>query len=94
MWARRRGVFQERATDITIYLLELPAENVCWNCHIIYRFGLRKNAFGEPKKHRHRQGLLKSPNITTFRAAGTSFPGSLDIFISLRTAPEDHVWSR
>ena len=44
-WTRRRGVFREQATDITIYLLELPAENVCWNCHIIYRFGLLEQRF-------------------------------------------------
>ena len=44
MWGRRRGVFRERATDIIIYLLELPAENVYWNCHI-YRFGLLEQRF-------------------------------------------------
>ena len=47
MWARRRGVFWEWATDITIYLLELPAENVCWNCHIINRFGLSETTLLE-----------------------------------------------
>ena len=71
---------------------------IYWNCRrrtssgIVASFialGFWNNAVGEPEKH-----LPKSLNITTFRTAGISLSGSLDIFVSFRTAPEHHVWSR
>ena len=77
--------------------------SIYWNCQrrtsagiatSFFALGFWNNASGKPEKHRHHLGLPKSLNITTFRAAGTSLPGSLDIFISFRTAPEYHVWSR
>ena len=55
MCGRRRGVFWERAIDIIIYLLKLPAENVCWNCHIIYRLGCWNSTSGVAEEHHHRQ---------------------------------------
>ena len=54
MWGGRSGVFRKWATDI-VYLLESPAENVYWNCHVIYRLGCWNNASEVAEERHHRQ---------------------------------------
>lgn len=55
----RRCVLRDRTTNIIIGLLEVPAENICWHCHTIYRSGLPEQRFWrKTEKHHPPLGLL------------------------------------
>ena len=77
MWGSRRDVFRERNTDIIIYLLELPADNVCWDCRIIYRLGCWNNASGEAEERHYRQDCWGKGSRVAERRRACSLPGSL-----------------